>query len=200
MSDTATPEPKTETGNGQMNAGQPIPSPITILAQYVKDLSFENPRAPASLAAAAQKAPQVEINVDVQARDMQNEVYEVTLRIVGTARSAPVEGQEAASEPETAFILDLSYGGLFRLQGLKDELRKPVLLIEAPRLLFPFAREIMATVSRQGGFPPLLINPVDFADLYRRQAMAADGSAGGAAGDTLQGQAPAAAEDDKFNV
>ncbi|MBV6634102.1 MAG: protein-export chaperone SecB [Alphaproteobacteria bacterium] len=192
MSDTATPDTQdTAQTNGQAGEGQPAPAPITILAQYVKDLSFENPRAPASLAAAAQKAPQVEINVDVQARDMQNDVYEVSLRIVGTARSAPTEEK---AEAETAFILDLSYGGLFRLQGVKDELRKPVLLIEAPRLLFPFAREIMANVSRQGGFPPLLINPVDFADLYRRQAMAAGG-------DTVQGTAPAAGDaDDKFNV
>jgi preprotein translocase subunit SecB len=169
MSDaTSNPASNDSAPQGQQNPGA---APITILAQYTKDLSFENPKAPASLAAAAQRPPQVEINVDVQARDMQNEVYEVVLRIVATARPAPAEGQAPTPEQqETVFLLDLSYAGLFRLQGLKDEIRKPVLLIEAPRLLFPFAREILANTSRQGGFPPLLINPVDFADLYRRQA------------------------------
>ncbi|MEO0394248.1 MAG: protein-export chaperone SecB [Pseudomonadota bacterium] len=156
-----------DTVQGKAGAGAP---PIVILAQYTKDLSFENPKAPASLAAAAKAPPQVEINVDVQARDMQNDVYEVVLRIVATARPTPVEGQPAPAADEVAFLLDLSYAGLFRLEGVKEELRKPVLLIEAPRLLFPFAREIMANTSRQGGFPPLLINPVDFTDLYRRQA------------------------------
>jgi preprotein translocase subunit SecB len=153
--------------------------PMTILAQYVKDLSFESPKAPASLAAAAKAPPQVEINVDVQGRDMGNDVYESVLRVVATARPAPQEGAEAAKE--TAFLLDLSYAGLFRLEGVSDDLRKPVLLIEAPRLLFPFAREILASISRQGGFPPLLINPIDFADLYRRQAAAHAQNGNGAA-------------------
>ncbi|MAJ62744.1 MAG: protein-export chaperone SecB [Alphaproteobacteria bacterium] len=182
MSDATNDQP----GTGAPAQGQQGPvAPITILAQYTKDLSFESPKAPASLAAAAQRPPQVEINVDVQARDMQNEVYEVVLRIVATARPAPAEGQAPTEEQkETVFLLDLSYAGLFRLQGLKEEMRKPVLLIEAPRLLFPFAREIMANTSRQGGFPPLLINPVDFADLYRRQngaQAAAQGQANGVA-------------------
>ena len=166
MSDTTTSEANGETVQGK--AG-PMMAPITILAQYTKDLSFENPKAPASLAAAAKQPPQVEINVDVQARDMQNDVYEVILRIVATARPAGPDGK-ADANADVAFILDLSYAGLFALKGVKDELRKPVLLIEAPRLLFPFAREILANTSRQGGFPPLLINPVDFSELYRRQA------------------------------
>lgn len=165
MSDTS------ETLQGQAGAHHAQPVPITILAQYTKDLSFENPRAPASLAASAQKPPQVEINVDVQARDMNNDVYEVVLRVAATARPAAAEGG-ATADTGAVFVLDLSYAGLFRLQGVKDDIRKPVLLIEAPRLLFPFAREILANVSRQGGFPPLLINPIDFADLYRRQAEA----------------------------
>ena len=166
MSDTTTSEANGETVQGK--AG-PMMAPITILAQYTKDLSFENPKAPASLAAAAKQPPQVEINVDVQAHDMQNDVYEVILRIVATARPAGPDGK-ADANADVAFILDLSYAGLFALKGVKDELRKPVLLIEAPRLLFPFAREILANTSRQGGFPPLLINPVDFSELYRRQA------------------------------
>jgi|AACY02.16.fsa_nt_gi protein-export chaperone SecB len=172
MSDTTTPAANgSSQTNGETVQGNasPVNAPITILAQYTKDLSFENPKAPASLAAAAKQPPQVEINVDVQARDLENDVYEVVLRVVATARPAGPDGK-AEANADVAFILDLSYAGLFALKGVNDELRKPVLLIEAPRLLFPFAREILANTSRQGGFPPLLINPVDFTELYRRQA------------------------------
>jgi len=132
--------------------------PITINAQYVRDLSVENPNAPGSLRQTGQQ-PNVNLNVDVQARGLEQDAYEVVLNIHAEARR---EGQ-------VSFIAELSYGGVFTLTGVAEEHRNAVLLIEGPRLLFPFARSILAEVTREAGFPPLMINPIDFAELYRRQ-------------------------------
>lgn len=134
--------------------------PINVLAQYVKDLSFENPNAPQSLMP-NQPAPQVGINVDVQAQGVAENLFEVVLNLRAEARSGE----------NTVFLVELSYGGLIALQGIPQEHQRPVLLIEGPRLLFPFARAILADATRDGGFPPLMINPIDFADLFRRQMM-----------------------------
>jgi preprotein translocase subunit SecB len=134
--------------------------PIQIHAQYVKDLSFENPRAPASLQPQSEQ-PRIEVNVDVQAAKVaDNDIYEVTLRVTASGTSA---GNQL-------FLAELSYGGLFTLQGVPEDSLHPVLLIECPRILFPFARAIIADVTRDGGFPPLLIQPVDFAAMYRQSA------------------------------
>jgi preprotein translocase subunit SecB len=131
--------------------------PIQINAQYVKDLSFENPKAPASLRAQKQQ-PNVDVHIDVKATKLADDVYEVVLTTTanGTNDDGPL------------FLAELSYAGVFTLTGLPDEHLQPVLLIECPRLLFPFARNIIAEVTRDGGFPPLLIQPVDFAQLYRQ--------------------------------
>lgn len=154
----------------------PTSVPITVLAQYVKDLSFENPKAPRSIIQSTSAPPKVNINVDVQVRDLADETYEVTLRLIADAVSPEASSADAgtgdgsgASE-ETVFVAELSYAGLFRLGAVEDRTRRAILLIEAPRLMFPFAREVLASISRQGGFPPLLVNPIDFADLYKRQA------------------------------
>lgn len=135
--------------------------PMHILAQYVKDLSFENPNAPQSLLP-NQPQPQVNIGVDVQAQAVGEDVYEVNLQLRCEARQGET----------VAFIVELSYGGLFQLPGLPQEHHRPVLMIEGPRMLFPFARAIISAATREGGYPPLMVNPIDFADLYRRQGAA----------------------------
>lgn len=136
--------------------------PIQIHAQYVKDLSFENPKAPASLQPQSE-APRIEVNVDVQAAKVaDNDLYEVVLKITASGKNSTTQ----------LFMAELTYGGLFTLQGIPEDSLHPVLLIECPRILFPFARAIVAEVTRDGGFPPLLIQPVDFAAMYRQSASA----------------------------
>jgi preprotein translocase subunit SecB len=143
--------------DGQAEA-RPTALPIMVNAQYIKDLSFENPNAPHSLLP-GQPAPQVSIGVDVRAQPIGENVYEVELELRA----------EAKAGDHTAFLAELTYGGVFTLQGIATEHHRPVLLIEGPRLLFPFARAIIAEVTRDGGFPPLMINPIDFAEIFRRQ-------------------------------
>ena len=145
-------------GNGT-NQGAPQPGPqprIQAIGQYIKDLSFENPGAPAGLS----QRPAIELNVDVHARRMDTEHFEVELRLRVTAKA----------EDKPLFLLELSYGGLFQIQNMPDEVLQQVLLIEAPHLLFPFARRIVADVVRDGGMPPLMIEPIDFMALYRAKA------------------------------
>ncbi len=129
---------------------------IAINAQYIKDLSFEAPGSPVVFLKGQSSAPDIQINVDVQAGSLQDKIFEVVLNIHA----------ECKIDDKIAFIVELSYGGLFSL-NLPEETRKPALLIECPRLLFPFARNIVADVTRDGGFPPLMMNPLDFAAMYR---------------------------------
>jgi preprotein translocase subunit SecB len=143
---------------GQAPAG-PTPSELPqlgILAQYVRDLSFENPNAPASLAQG--RAPQIEVGVDVRAQNLGEDRFEVELKINATARH----------DDKVAFAAELSYCGLFAIRNVPQESLHAVCLIECPRLLFPFARRILADATRDGGFPPLLLEPIDFAQLYRQ--------------------------------
>lgn len=157
MTDTTTPQDQ--------------PLSITINAQYVKDLSFENPNAPASLLPSSEQ-PQLDINIDVQTRSGPEDSYEVTLHIKADAK---IGGKQA-------FLIELAYAGVATLKNLPQEALQPVLLIEIPRLLFPFARNILADVTRDGGFAPLLLNPIDFADLYRRHAQSQQAAQQQAAG------------------
>jgi preprotein translocase subunit SecB len=129
-----------------------------ILAQYVKDLSFENPNAPGSLQMQGQ--PKIEINVNVNARAGGQDMYEVELKIDATARDP---------EDRLAFQVELLYAGLFRLTGAPQEAIEPFLIVEAPRILFPFARRVVADAVRDGGFPPLMLEPIDFGGLYMQQ-------------------------------
>jgi len=148
--------------NGSQGAEpRPTALPINVLAQYLKDLSFENPRVPQSLMQ-GQPAPEVSVNVDIQTRSPGEGVHEVTL----------ILRVEAKAGADVVFLVEVSYAGLLALPGLPPEHHRAVLLIEGPRLLFPFVRAIVADATRNGGFPPLLINPIDFAELYRRQASA----------------------------
>ncbi len=154
------------TGNGPA-APQPVaaeptqPQQLIINAQYIKDLSFENPRAPASLRQQAAQ-PSVEINVDVKAQGMGPENYEVVLTINASAKV----------ENEALFLVELAYGAIITVRNVPQELLSAVVLVETPRLMFPFARNIIAATTRDGGFPPLMINPIDFGELLRRNAAA----------------------------
>ena len=145
---------------GEPAAGPQVP-PLAINTQYVKDLSFENPNAPQSLTPQG-TPPNIEVNVNVQARGLASNVYEVVLSITCTAKH----------DQMTAFIVEVAYAGVFTLTGVPAEHVHPLLLIEGPRLLFPFARALVANATRDGGFLPLMIQPIDFLDLYRRQAAA----------------------------
>lgn len=149
------------TGNGAINPATTSPaSPQQLIlnAQYIKDLSFENPRAPQSLIQPSAQ-PEVEINVDVKARNLSPELYEVVLTINATARA----------QGETVFLVELAYGSVVTVKNATAEVLPGLILVETPRIVFPFARAVIANATRDGGFPPLMINPIDFAELLRRQ-------------------------------
>lgn len=143
---------------GQTQKAQPGQPSLVVKAQYVKDLSFENPKAPHSFQT-MQTQPAIQIGINVNARHIGAQDYEVTLVITG----------EAKAGADTIFVVELSYAGVFGLGSVPAEHTRPLLLIEGPRLLFPFARNIIAEATREGGYPPLLIQPVDFVELYRRE-------------------------------
>jgi preprotein translocase subunit SecB len=142
------------------NNGAPpegTPPQLNVLAQYIKDFSFENPNAPRSLAP-QQSQPAINIQINVAANAVAETDYEVSLTIEGKAEQGG----------SVLFSFDIVYGGVFRLQNIPKESLHPMVMIECPRLLFPFAREIIANAVRNGGFPPLLLDPVDFVGLYRQ--------------------------------
>src|ERR1700680_3914370 len=149
-------------GNGQAALPPPaIPEgaqQLIVNAQYIKDLSFENPRAPQSLIQQTAQ-PSVDINVDVKAQNLGPEVFEVILTINATARA----------QDQPVFLVELAYGAVVTVKNATPEMLAPLILVEAPRIVFPFARAIIANATRDGGFPPLMINPIDFAELLRRQ-------------------------------
>jgi preprotein translocase subunit SecB len=128
---------------------------IRILAQFVRDFSFENPRAPDALRAGAAQ-PQIDLGVEMNARGREDGYFEVDLKL--SARAARDDGP--------LFVVELLYGGVFQINGVGAEDIEPVLLIECPRYLFPFARRIIADVTAEGGFPPFMLDPIDFAGVY----------------------------------
>ena len=130
---------------------------LRILGQYLKDLSFENPNAPQSLSQEAQ--PEISISVNVNARPLATNDFEVELHL----------DAKATSQDKVAFAAELVYAGTFRLENFPQQLLHPAILIECPRLLFPFARQILAEATRNGGFPPLMLDPIDFAAMYQRR-------------------------------
>lgn len=137
------------------NGAQPE---LNVLAQYVKDLSFESPGAPASLRGREQ-APGININVNVNADPISEKEFDVNLSL--TAR--------ASVDKDVLFNVELVYGGVFRIDGFPQEHMLPLLFIECPRLLFPFARQIVADATRNGGFPPLMLDPIDFAQMFQQK-------------------------------
>ena len=140
---------------GASDNGQPQ---INVLGQYIKDLSFENPAAPRSLMPGGK--PSIQINFNVQAQPMGEELYEVALTLEANATS---------EDNNVIYNLELVYAGGFRLHNLPKEAIQPVLFIECPALLFPFVRRLVGDLTREGGFPPLLLDPIDFASLYRQR-------------------------------
>lgn len=148
----------TSTNGGQGEEFNPEQVPqLNVVAQYIKDFSFENPNAPKSLVTGQQ--PQIGIQINVNAAPVSDTDIEVVLHLSGKAENAG----------SLLFSFELAFGGVFRIRNVPQESMNAVVLIECPRLLFPFAREIIATTVRNGGFPPLLLDPVDFVALYRQK-------------------------------
>jgi preprotein translocase subunit SecB len=167
-------------GNGSgENQNEPQ---VSILAQYVKDLSVENPSAPQVFQWQVQPTLDVQFNINVE--KAADEVHEVTLKIEVAARS----------ENGVHFVVDLSYACLFGLRNVPEDALPPFLLIEAPRLIFPFARQIVAEAVTNTGFPPLLLDPIDFAAAYVAQAQAASQQAVSDDGGETGGTEPAPSE------
>lgn len=144
--------------DGQPAAGNGVQPTLSVLAQYVKDLSFESPGAPGSLRAQAQ-APGININVNVGANPMSETEFDVSLTL----------NAKAMTGKDVLFNVELVYGGVFRIAGFPQEHMLPLLFVECPRLLFPFARQIVADASRNGGFPPLMIDPIDFMQMFQQK-------------------------------
>ena len=183
--ETGTETPPAPSGNGGNGAGQAAQGAaeqaqdtrpqLGIRTQYIKDLSFENPSA-ADRPPEAERSPDIQVNVQVAVRRLEAPNFEVTLQIMANAKY----------QEKPVFLVELTYAGVFTLIGIPQEALEPTLLVECPRLLFPFARRVVADVTRDGGFPPLLLGPIDFLALYRNgqaQAQAAQAQAG-------QGQPP----------
>jgi preprotein translocase subunit SecB len=148
-----------QNGGTAMPGGQPAGAPqIIVNAQYVKDLSFENPRAPHSLMQ-QKEPPEVQVGIELKAQPLAQDVFEVVLTV-------SVNGTSAG---EAVYVVELSYAAVVTVRNTPQELMAAALLVETPRLLFPFARSIIASAIREGGFPPLMLHPVDFAELLRRQ-------------------------------
>lgn len=149
----------TSTNGGETSAGQPPAGPsLNVLAQYVKDFSFENPNAPQVLMRAPQQ-PSIGVQINVNTSQLSETDFEVELRLEGKAE---VTGS-------VLFGFDLLYAGVFRLQNIPQDNIPPLLMIECPRLLFPFTREIVANAVINGGFPPLLLDPIDFVALFQQK-------------------------------
>lgn len=150
--------PSGSDGQAAAQPAQAAPQNLGVLAQYVKDLSFESPGAPQSLRERNQQ-PAITITINVEPGEIVNNEVEVELKL---------DAQAKVGE-SVLFAVELVYAGLFRLTNIPPEAVQPILRIECPRLLFPFARQILADSSRNGGFPPLLLDPIDFLTLYRQR-------------------------------
>jgi preprotein translocase subunit SecB len=155
------PKPASEAVGGAQTAIQPQ---LTVLAQYTKDLSFESPSAPQSLQGPGQN-PQLKVGVNVNATPRGEDAYEVALQLE----------VHASSDQGVIYNVELIYGGLFRLRGVPQNLLQPVLFVDCPTILFPFLRRVLADVIRDGGFPPLMLDPIDFGRLYSQNLARAQG-------------------------
>ena len=144
-----------ESTSGNDNATKPT---LNVLAQYVKDLSFESPGAPNSLRC-REKAPNINININVNVNPMPDKQFDVNLTL----------SAKATFDKDVLFNVELVYGGMFRIDGFPQENMLPLLFIECPRLLFPFARQIIAEATRNGSFPPLMLDPIDFAQMFQQK-------------------------------
>lgn len=154
MADTDLPP---EAGDSLANGADNEPA-LGMIAQYVKDLSFENPLAPAIYQSPTQ--PQIDVNFNIGTQVVADQVHEVAMKIEVTAKV----------EQGTAFAVELTYAGLFAARNIPEDQLRPFLLAQAPTLLFPFARRVVAEAVRDGNFPPLLLDPIDFSAMYAAQA------------------------------
>jgi preprotein translocase subunit SecB len=161
MADQDSPNQGNGSGEGDNEAQ------VATIAQYIKDLSVENPSAPQVFQ--WQTQPTLDVQFNLNAEKVADDVHEVGLKIEVTARS----------DNGVHFVVDLSYAGLFGLHNVPEEALAPILLVEAPRMLFPFARQIIAEAVTNTGFPPLLLDPIDFTAAYMAQLQAAQQQAGG---------------------
>jgi len=128
---------------------------LALRAQYTKDMSFENPRAPASIFN-LREAPQLEVNVNLGAQRLEDDVFELSMHI--SAR--------AIAEKTTVFLIDLVYAGVFEVKGVPEDALEQVVFVQGAFLLFPYARRVISDISRDGGFPPLQLEPIDFHSMY----------------------------------
>ncbi|VAV89946.1 Protein-export protein SecB (maintains pre-export unfolded state) [hydrothermal vent metagenome] len=162
-----TPEDPNQTPNGEPGNNGPS---FAVLTQYLKDMSFESPNAPASFQNAA--APQMEVNVDVEGRPLAPDQYEVEL--TASAR--------ATRDDKVIFVVEASYAGVFEIKNLPREQLEMAMLVECPRLLFPFMRQIIADATRNGNYPPLMLEPIDFMGIFLANKERAQNGAAGQAG------------------
>lgn len=165
--------PKKNGASKEANEQQAIPvegadgaPSMKILGQYLKDLSFENPNAPQSLNV-QQGQPEINISVNVNARALAETDYEVELQLEA----------KAMHQDEVVFGAELLYAGVFRLENIPEDALHPIVLVECPRMIFPFARQILADATRNGGFPPLMLDPIDFANMYQQRLAAGEENA-----------------------
>ena len=170
----------TATGTGNGNGADPAQgeAQVSIIAQYLKDLSVENPSSPAVFQ--WQNQPALDVQFNINSDKVADDVHEVALKIEVSARS----------DNGVHFIVDMAYAGLFGLRGVPEEALPPFLLIEAPRLLFPFARQIIAEAIVNAGFPPFYLDPIDFTSVYMSQVQALDNQ------DPGEGGGPESASDE----
>jgi len=170
MTDIPPPGPENnalvnESPNGaDPNAQGAQPPGVRVLAQFIRDLSFESPHAPESLRPGPTQ-PQIDLGVELNARARPDGLFDVELKL----------NARAARETEAVFHLELLYAGLFQIVGVPENDLEPVLMIECPRYLFPFARQIVASLTGEGGFPPFTMDPLDFAGIYSSRKAAAAG-------------------------
>ena len=153
-------EAQTEEKGLEAQAEDQKPPMLSVLAQYTKDQSFENPNAPDSLRSGL-SAPEIQINIEIGRQMLEGDNVEVTLMLKA----------EAKRGDKIAFIAELEYAGLFAFAGVSAEEIQPLIMIECPRLLFPFSRQIMAEMTQNGGFPPIMLEPPDFAGMFRDEMM-----------------------------
>jgi preprotein translocase subunit SecB len=150
-----------DNGNGDAQASQPPQQPrMQILGQFIRDMSFENIAAQKSLQGQTQPEISVQVGMDARKRQQDNQ-YDVIVKISITSKTK--------EEGDTIFLLELEYGGVFQVENVPSEQLHPYLLIECPRMIFPYIRRIVSDVTRDGGFPPLNLDNIDFVQLYRQQ-------------------------------
>jgi len=145
----------------------PPPAPgaqpaMRVVAQYLKDLSFENPNAPSSLTTQGRQ-PEININVNVNAKNLTPNDFEVELQL----------DAKASVDGKILFAAEMVYAGIFRMENFPQQMLHPAVLVECPRILFPFARQILADATRNGGFAPLMLDPIDFVGMYQKRMQAA---------------------------